>query len=247
VSRPAQTGATPTVALHVWRLPGTAVPAALWRMAVDRGRLRRTPGVAFAKLLGTGRGSAFGPLDADPRRWAALVVWRDGPPRDTAVTRAWDRLAEASCRLTLRPVASRGTWAGAAPFQPTARDTTTRDTTTRDTTAAPLLVLTRARLRVRRAPEFWQAIPLAAGGLADAPGLHAAFGVGEAPVGFQGTVSVWRGPADIARFAYRQPEHAEVVARTGQRRWYAEELFARFTVVDVAGDRGVIGWRETAA
>jgi len=29
--------------------------------------------------------------------------------------------------------------------------------------------------------------------------------------------------------------HAEVVARTGPERWYAEELFARFDVVGTAG------------
>ena len=71
-----------------------------------------------------------------------------------------------------------------------------------------------------------------------------AFGVGEAPVGFQGTISLWRSAADVVRFAYRQPEHAAVVASTHRQRWYAEELFARFHVLDIAGDREVIGWTD---
>jgi hypothetical protein len=192
---------------------------------VDRGRLRRTPGVRFAKLLGTGRGSGFGPAEADLTRWAALVVGEPVVPPMRGAT--------AVCTLTLQPLASRGRWAGVEPFaaRPEKRD-------------GPLLVLTRARLSLRRAPVFWRAIGPVARELRGAEGLLAAFGVGEAPVGFQGTISVWRGAADASRFAYRQPEHAAVVARTPGQRWYSEELFARFHVLDVVGDRGVIGWKE---
>jgi hypothetical protein len=78
--------------------------------------------------------------------------------------------------------------------------------------------------------------------LPGAPGLLAAFGAGEAPLGWQGTVSVRRNAADLVGFAYRQPEHRAAVAATPVRRWYAEELFARFAVLDIAGDRDVVGW-----
>jgi hypothetical protein len=215
-----------TVTLHVWRIRPSAVPRALWRVTVDRRRLRRAPGVRFAKVLGTGKG--FGPTTADLTRWAALIV-SDGRPLPTVLPRP----ALAHCVLTLRPLASRGTWAGATPFEvdPRPHD-------------GPFLVLTRARLRPSRARGFWRAIDPVSASLRDQPGLLAAFGIGEAPIGFQGTVSVWRQAADIVRFAYRQPEHAAVVTRTPRERWYAEELFARFAVLDVAGDRGVIGWRE---
>jgi hypothetical protein len=57
-------------------------------------------------------------------------------------------------------------------------------------------------------------------------------------------MSVWRSAADVGRFAYRRPEHAEVVTRTAQLGWYAEELFARFRVLGIDGDREVIGWRD---
>jgi hypothetical protein len=230
-----------TVTLHVWRIGRSAAPKALWSVAVDRRRLRRTPGVRFAKLLGTGTGSDFGPLAADLTRWAALVVWDDGaglgggPYTSSSVQRGTllSRLAVAECVLTLAPLSSRGAWAGVEPFRPARRR---HD--------GPLLVLTRARLRATRVLAFWRAIDRVAATLPDQPGLLAAFGVGEAPLGLQGTVSVWRGAADLTRFAYRQPEHATVVASTPRQRWYAEELFARFAVLDVAGDKGVIGWRE---
>ncbi|WP_432829455.1 monooxygenase [Dactylosporangium sp. CA-092794] len=110
--------------------------------------------------------------------------------------------------------------------------------------AEPIAVLTRARLKATQAWAFWRAIDPVGRSLAGAEGLYCAFGIGEAPVGFQGTVSVWRSAADIVRFAYRQPEHAAVVERTARQGWYAEELFARFRVLDIDGDREVIGWRD---
>src|SRR5207249_3080173 len=99
------------VTLHVWRVAPGRIPAALWRMAAEPRRLRRAPGVRFAKLLGTARG--FGPTRADPTRWAALTVAEEPPdfPR-------WDRIAVAGCRLDLLPLDSRGTWSGRAPFSP---------------------------------------------------------------------------------------------------------------------------------
>jgi hypothetical protein len=223
------------VTLHVWRVPRAALPRVLWRMARDRRRLRRTPGVSFAKLLGTGRDLCFGPADGDPRRWAALIAWDDADAAagfdGTAVGRAWAALATGSCRLTLRPVASRGRWAGREPFAGTGRP------------EGLTLVLTRARLRTRQAVTFWRTIPRVGATLSASPGLLAAFGIGEAPVGWQGTVSVWRAATDLIGFAYRQPEHLAAIDVTATRRWYAEELFARFAIVDVAGERGILGWR----
>jgi hypothetical protein len=105
-----------------------------------------------------------------------------------------------------------------------------------------VLALTRARLRARRAATFWRAVPPVAAALAAAPGLLARFGIGEAPIGWQGTVSVWRSPADLATFAYRSPQHRAVIARTPTAGWYAEELFARFAVREVFGDPAVLGW-----
>ena len=72
--------------------------------------------------------------------------------------------------------------------------------------------------------------------------VPAAFGIGEAPLGWQGTVSIWRRPADLVRFAYRHPEHQRAIERTPATGWYAEELFARFAVVGIAGDTEVMGW-----
>lgn len=218
------------VTLHVWRMPRKALPRVLVRMATDRGRLRRHPGVRFAKLLGTGTGTGFGPGDVDATRWAALLV--HDPTAPLPAIDSWTRLSEAHARLDLTPITSRGTWSGNQPF---ATNVGTR-------TQGMVLALTRARLKPARAATFWRAIPPVAASLRDAPGLLARFGIGEAPIGWQGTVTVWRSAADLVGFAYRQPEHRAAIARTAQVGWYAEELFARFAVSGIMGDRGVLGW-----
>jgi hypothetical protein len=219
------------VTLHVWRVTRRATGAALLRMATEPRRLRALPGVRFAKILGTGSGTTFGPGDADLTRFAAVVVW-DRPDAVDRVDLRW-RTAR-RVRLDLRPLSSRGTWSGTAPF----------GAALSGRTDGPVLALTRARLRPAKALTFWRSVPPVARELAAAPGLLARLGVGEAPIGWQGTVSVWRSTADLTAFAYRQPEHCAVVQRTPADRWYAEELFARFAVLDTHGDRDVLGWRE---
>lgn len=216
------------VTLHVWRVPPRRVGAAMLRMAFAR---RRPPGVRFAKFLGTGTGVSFG--GADLTRYAALVV-SDRPVEFPG----WDSLAARRATIDLVPLASRGSWSGRQPFD-VPPNVVKKD--------GVVLALTRARLRPTRAVTFWRAVPPVARELATAPGLLARFGIGEAPIGWQGTVSLWRDAADLTAFAYRQPEHRAVIARTPADRWYAEELFARFAVRGIAGDRSVLGWLDEGA
>lgn len=225
------------VTLHLWRVGPRGVPAAVLRMGRDRGRVRRTPGLRFAKLLGTGDGRTFTLRDADPLRWGLVATWADAGAaaafEDSPVVRSWERDALESLRLDLRPVASRGTWSGRAPFgdpAPTRTD-------------GPVAALTRARLRPAAARSFWRAVAPVGADLRGRPGLRAAVAIGEAPLGLQGTVSVWESAQALKAFA-RDPAHAAVVARTDPERWYAEELFARFAVV---GGRGSFDGRDLLA
>ena len=216
------------VTLHLWRVPPRGVPGAVLRMARDRGPVRRTPGLRFAKLLGTGDGRTFTVRDADPLRWGLLATWADAAAAQAfeglPVVRSWERAAVESCRLDLRPVASRGSWSGRQPF---GDPTPVR-------TDGPVAALTRARLRAGAAPVFWRAVPPVSADLRERPGLRAAVGIGEAPVGLQGTFSLWDSAKALKEFA-RAEAHAAVVARTEPERWYAEELFARFAVLGARG------------
>lgn len=208
------------VTLHVWRIAPASVPKALARMAIDRGRARRTPGVRFAKMLGTGRG--FSLRESDPTRWAKLSTW--SAPGPDPVATAWSHLADETLRLELRPLLSTGLWSRRAPF----------GNPTPSRYEGQVAALTRARLVPSRAVTFWRAVPPVLADLASSPGLRTALAVGEAPVGLQGTFSVWDSPAALNRFTLGTA-HQEAITQTTRIGWYAEELFARFEVLGAEG------------
>ncbi|WP_369053563.1 monooxygenase [Kineococcus terrestris] len=219
----------PLVTLHLWTVPPRAVPFAVGRMALDRVLLARTPGARFHKLLGTGDGRTFTVRDADPLRWAALVAWDSAADaaafERSATARAWRRAASETLRVQLRPLSSRGRWSGREPFGPPARAPHT----------GPVASVTRARLRPGRALSFWRAVPPVAAELRTVPGLRFAVGLGEAPLGYQGTFSLWESADALSGFAHRGPAHRDVMVRTPREGWYAEELFARFAVERLEG------------
>lgn len=229
------------VTLHLWRVPRRRVPAALVRMATDRGPVRRAPGARFARLLGTADSRWFTPRGADPTRWALVAAWASAGDAErferSAVPRGWARLAEETCRILMRPLSCRGRWSGRHPFGQAHQPGQTSEPapTAPGHWDGPVAALTRARLAPLRAVRFWRAVPPVADQLRTAPGLLLAFGIGEAPVGVQGTFSVWRSAGELGDFAYRGAAHAEVVRRTPEAGWYAEELFARFAVLDATG------------
>ena len=212
---------------------------ALLRMAGDRGLLGRTVGLRFAKLLGTGDGRTFTVRDADRNRWGLLATW-DRAADATAfeagpVARGWGRIADERLRVDLLPLTSRGRWSGREPFGSPEPDRAYD---------GPVAALTRARIRVRRMVTFWRAVPPVSADLHGAAGLRLAVGVGEAPIGLQGTFSLWDSPAAVTEFAYRRPAHVEAVRRTAEVGWYSEELFARFAVRGISGDKAVLGWKD---
>jgi len=95
--------------------------------------------------------------------------------------------------------------------------------------------LTRARIATAKALTFWRAVPPVSADLHRSPGLRLALGIGEAPVGLQGTFSLWDSAAALTGFAHRGSPHVEAIRRTAEEGWYTEELFARFAVLDVEG------------
>ncbi len=216
-----------TILLDVWRVPSHQVPAALWHMAADPFALRRVPGLRFHKSLGTGAGRRFTAADADLRQWALLTVWNGDPVALGGVEGRWRRIAESHTRFELSTIATHGHWSGQTPF---VADPGLRRWD------GPIAAITRARVRTRQWRDFQRAVPPVAQVLDEQPGLLYRIGIGEAPIGLQGTFSVWSDAAALRDFAYAQPEHREVIAQTKASGWYAEELFARFAVADVQGD-----------
>jgi hypothetical protein len=220
---------TPVTRVDLFTVPPSAVPRAVARMATDRRRLRRAD-AAFWKLLGTGDGRTFDARDADLRRWGVLTVWPTAEDAAGFATRhdvvgGWGRLADEHWWALLHTLRVTGSWSRRRPFgAPDERRG-----------AGPVAVLTRARLRWSRAPTFWRSVAAVTANLDRADGLRLRLGVGEAPLGLQGTFSLWDSPAAMQAFAYRGAPHRDVIRRSADERWYAEELFARFAVADHGG------------
>ncbi|MEZ5185874.1 MAG: hypothetical protein R2720_09015 [Candidatus Nanopelagicales bacterium] len=217
-----------TVFLDRWTVRTSAIGGALWRMARDPRALRRLDGIEFHKSLGVGAGRRFTVADADLRQWALLTCWTSSDAALRPVLRRWQRLATSHTRFTLGPISSQGRWSGREPFSADPALSAWE---------GPVAAITRARVRSLQWRTFQAAVPAVASTLDHQPGLLYRIGIGEAPIGLQGTFSVWRDAGAMTDFAYRLPAHRAVIDQTRQTGWYAEELFARFAVLDVDGDR----------
>jgi hypothetical protein len=203
---------------HLASFPRRSVLSRLAATPWRRRALRATPGLRFLRELGTGRGTAMG-LGADLRRWATFAVWEDGDALD-GFPRAWAAGSTEAFAVRLAPLGGHGTWGGTDPLAGARADAVT---------TGPLAVLTRATIAPRHWWAFARAVAPVEEGLHATPGLLAAVGVGEAPVGRLATFSLWRTAAEAEAFAYGHGgPHAAVTRRARDEGWFREELFARF-------------------
>lgn len=210
---------------YFWRIKPSAVPFAFLAMAIDRFALSRSANVGFYKSLGTGKGETFTPADANTLRWGLIAQVNDMEAFDhSLVVKRWRKNSVDEFRAVLEPISSHGQWAGKEPFVASVKDWT-----------GPVAAITRARIKWHQNFRFWSSVPPVTISLKSAPGLMAAIGIGEAPIGLQGTFSLWESSDAIKNFAYKGAAHQKAIADTATYNWYSEELFARFAVKDMRG------------
>ena len=215
--------------IYFWRIPGSRILWAILRMALDRRQLRKNRSIVFWKLLGTGKGETFTPRDADARRWGLLVKIDESALAEfeaSSLITNWNRNSEERFSATLKAIAVHGSWSRKNPFK---SEVAPIDW------AGKVVAITRARIKWHKNLIFWRSVPPVTSSLKSAPGLIAAIGIGEAPIGLQGTFSIWEDPKTISYFAYRGEAHKEAIAATKRENWYSEEMFARFALIEASG------------
>ena len=213
--------------IYFWQIKKVLVPVAILFMAIHKFALKRLPGVSFVKLLGTGKGESFTPKDADPYRWGALVtIQQDNLDNldKSKVIRGWQKIAKKEYRAILKPISVHGLWSGKQPFEVEKFDWNGK-----------IAAITRARIVWRKNLIFWRAVLPVTISLHQSPGLINAIGIGEAPIGLQGTFSLWESAAHLRDFAYKGQAHTQAIKATEENKWYSEELFSRFAVVQERG------------
>ena len=213
--------------IYFWRIKVIFIPLAIIFMAINKIQLKRLSGITFIKLLGTGKGESFTPRDANPLRWGMLITVSENQIDmldKSFVVKSWQKICRSEYRVILKPISSHGFWSGKQPFA-----------VDKFEWAGKIAAVTRARIVWRKNLIFWRAVPPVTESLHQSPGLLNAIGIGEAPIGLQGTFSIWQDAASLRDFAYKGQAHSEAIRATSANQWYSEELFARFAVIEERG------------
>jgi len=207
------------IVAYFWTITPSRIPFALVAMGMDRFVLRSSKNVGFFKSLGTGKGETFTPADANTLRWGLIAQVKDIDAfNQSFVVKQWRKNSVSEFRALLEPISSHGQWAKQEPFIATAKDWT-----------GPVVAITRARIKWHQNFRFWSSVPPVT------MSLISAIGIGEAPIGLQGTFSLWESGEAIKNFAYKGAAHQKAIADTSTYKWYSEELFARFALKDIRG------------
>jgi hypothetical protein len=207
-----------------------SIPFAFLSMAIDRMRSRKFTGISFSKLLGTGSGQTFTPSDAVLTRWGMVVVIdkkRLQAFDQSSIISNWRKRSTSEFRAVLSPLSSHGLWAKKNPFD---------FITPASSADVQIAAITRARIKWNKNFTFWKSVPPVVIDLHSNPGLIAAIGIGEAPIGLQGTFSLWKSASALRDFAYKGKAHQVAIKQTEEIGWYSEELFARFEVLELRGE-----------
>ncbi len=186
-------------------------------------------GLTFLKTLGTGGGDGFS-LRPDFSTYAFLMVWESRAHADrffesNPYILEYRHRSRETFTLYLENAMAHGKWDHKNPFVSRGE---VKD-------EKPVVVLTRARIKPAKLITFWANVGSAASDLHRYSDLLFGVGVGELPAIQQATISIWKKAESMKNFAYQSKHHQKVIKLTRKKKWYQEELFARFIPVDATG------------
>lgn len=188
--------------------------------------LAESKGLTFYKLLGTGRGNGFNPYP-DFSTYALITIWES---RNLAksflltsnLMNVYTKIAVSTDYFLMNCIKSNGFWGGVNPFISVDKMDDT----------SQIAVLTRAKIKVSKLFSFWKYVPASSRPLKTNKDLLFTKGIGEIPVLNMATFSVWKNLEAMKNFAYQSQEHIKAMRKTRELKWYSEELFVRFVILE---------------
>ena len=233
-----------TTLLTITRYPKYMGLFGFLSMAIFRLPLWMNKKISFWKLMGCGKNGTFD-IHPDWRQWAMIAVSHE-PSAISSQLSAKNKKQETRnkelygsfitawlkffrCEILtylLEPIEGHGKWDGKEVFGPLPKQTDYDGI---------IAVLTRATIRLSRVKSFWKNVSPVVAQMAVAPGFISSIGIGEMPFIKQATFSIWESKDHVKQFAYGMQQHKNVVQKTRQEKWYSEDMFVRFRVIDTVG------------
>ena len=208
---------------------------ALKMMQFAHKKLKRTNGLSFYKVLGSGRGLGFNFLP-DWSVYGLLQVWKNEESalsffKDSNLFEQYKSYTVESVTVFLKNYSARGAWSGSNPFE------INEDI---DQNNTMISVITRATVKPLKLRRFWSHVPIAQSKLIDNKGLILTKGVGEIPILQMATFSIWKDTSSMEYFAKLSNGHGKASSKAMVQNWFKEYLFARFHLYKVVGSWGFI-------
>lgn len=194
-------------------------------------KLKRVPGLEFSRYMGSGGKKGFSKT-VNFNVYALLCVWKDEAAameffEKSSTYGEFERRSEETWTIHMATTRAHGAWSKQNPF----RDFEPYQ-------GGPVAVITRATIKWQFLFKFWKFVPPVSATLDQQEGLLFAIGIGEYPWFMQATFSLWKDYESVKQYAYKTHHHSEVVKKTRELGWYAEEMFINFTPLKSVGSWG---------
>jgi hypothetical protein len=186
----------------------------------------KAKGLQHFKLMGSGANNGFGAIP-NFGRYAMIGIWEDEAAaeyffKENIIWNDYIRKSQNHQTHYLKNTMAHGSWGGQNPFLKAAEQDAEEK----------VAVITRATIKWPHMLKFWNDVPNSSKDILSQEGLIFAIGIGEWPLRFQATFSIWENSAHMKKFAYQSKQHTDMIAKTKKVGWYKEELFSRFMVMD---------------
>ena len=184
--------------------------------------------VSFYKMLGTGGKGGF--IYPDLSVYSLLCVWKKSEFLNEFIensnhAKEIKKKAKKRVDYIMEPIFSNGLWDNINPFKVNENRESKKEN--------KIGVITRGKIKLSKQIDFWLNVSSASDAIKNADGVEFYKGIGELPLLSQATFSVWKNHKSIGDFAYKNRAHSEIIKKTKERKWYSEDLFARFEITEI--------------